>query len=176
LCLEKEQQKGTEDVPFFYFTMQAATDIQAIEERVKTLISGQPGHFLVEVRIKPTNNIKIFLDADEGMPLSTLIDYNRKLYKQLEESGAYPDGNFSLEVSSPGLDEPLKNGRQYKKNIGRFVEVLLNDGAKREGKLTAVTEEGIVVDWEEGKGRKKEVKSETILFDTIKSTKIQVKF
>jgi len=156
--------------------MQATTDIQAIAERVNGLLAAHPNHFLVEVRIKPTNNIKVFIDADEGMPLSTLIDYNRKLYKQLEESGLYPDGNFSLEVSSPGLDEPLKNGRQYKKNVGRFVEVLLNDSTKREGKLSAATEEGIVVEWEEGKGKKKETKTETILFENIKSTKVQVKF
>jgi ribosome maturation factor RimP len=154
----------------------ATTDIQAIEERVLRLLEAHPNHFLVEVRIKPTNNIKVFMDADEGMPLSILIDYNRKLYKQLEESGQYPDGNFSLEVSSPGLDEPLKKLRQYTKNVGRFVEVLLNDGTKREGKLTAATDEGIVVEWEEGKGKKKETKTETILFENIKSTKIQVKF
>jgi ribosome maturation factor RimP len=175
-ALGNVQQKGTESVPFFYFTMQAATDIQAIEQRVHDLLRAHSNHFLVDVRIKPTNNIKVFIDADEGMPLSTLIDYNRKLYKQLEESGMYPDGNFSLEVSSPGLDEPLKNDRQYKKNIGRFVEVTLLDGTRREGKLTAAIEEGIVVEWEEGKGKKKETKTETILFDNIKSTKIQVKF
>jgi ribosome maturation factor RimP len=171
-----EKQKGTESVPFFYFTMQGATDIQAIEERVTRLLEAHPSHFLVEVRIKPTNNIKVFIDADEGMPLSALIDYNRKLYKQLEESGMYPDGNFSLEVSSPGLDEPLKKLRQYNKNVGRFVEVMLNDGTRREGKLTAANEEGIVVEWEEGKGKKKEIKTETILFENIKSTKVQVKF
>ncbi len=174
---EKESQKGTDSVPFFYFTMQGATtDIQAIEERVTRLLEAHPSHFLVEVRIKPTNNIKVFIDADEGMPLSALVDYNRKLYKQLEESGMYPDGNFSLEVSSPGLDEPLKKVRQYNKNVGRYVEVVLNDGTRREGKLTAATEEGIVVEWEEGKGKKKEIKTETVLFENIKSTKIQVKF
>jgi ribosome maturation factor RimP len=175
-AIGKKGQKGTENVPFFYFTMQAATDIQAIEERVKALLGAHTTHFLVEVRIKPTNNIKVFIDADEGMPLSALVDYNRKLYKSLEESGLYPDGNFSLEVSSPGLDEPLKQDRQYKKNVGRYVEVLLHDGTKREGKLTAVTEEGIAVEWEEGKGKKKELKTETILFENIKNTKIQVKF
>lgn len=156
--------------------MQAATDIQAIAERVNGLLEGHPSHFLVEVRIKPTNNIKVFMDADEGMPLSVLIDYNRKLYKGLEESGLYPDGNFSLEVSSPGLDEPLKQERQYRKNVGRYVEVLLQDGTKREGKLAAATAEGIVIEWEEGRGRKKEVKTETILLEGIKSTKVQVKF
>ena len=83
---------------------------------------------------------------------------------------------FSLEVSSPGLDEPLKLNRQYKKNIGRFVEVLLNDTTKKEGKLLEATEDGIIIEYELGKGKKKEIKQETILFTDIKHTKIQIKF
>ncbi|HEU4470174.1 MAG TPA: ribosome maturation factor [Flavisolibacter sp.] len=156
--------------------MQAETQIRAIEERINGLLAGHPSHFLVEVRIKPTNNIKVFIDADEGVILSDLIDYNRKLYKQLEESGMYPDGDFSLEVSSPGLDEPLKLFRQYRKNIGRFVDVTLVDNSKKEGKLIDATEDGIVVETETGKGKKKEIKQESLLFEGIKQTKIQVKF
>jgi len=152
------------------------TQIQAIEQKINSLLVAHPGHFLVEIRIKPTNNIKVFIDADEGVNLSNLIEYNRKLYRQIEESGLYPDGNFSLEVSSPGLDEPLKMNRQYKKNIGRYVEVMLQDGTKKEGKLIETTEDGIVIEWEEGKGKKKQIKQESILFDQIKTTKIQIKF
>src|SRR3982750_1168244 len=121
--------------------MQTEAQIQAIKEKIGALLEGHPSHFLVEVRIKPTNNIKIFIDADEGVILSDLIEYNRKLYRQLEESGMYPDGNFSLEVSSPGLDEPLKLFRQYKKNLGRYVEVTLSDGNRKEGKLLEATED-----------------------------------
>lgn len=156
--------------------MQNDSQIEAIEEKVSKLLEGHTTHFLVEVRIKPTNNIKVFLDADEGINLSALIEYNRKLYKQIEESALYPDGNFSLEVSSPGLDEPLKQRRQYKKNVGRFVSVTLNDDTKIEGKLLEVSDEGIVVAWEEGKGKKKVDRQETLLFDQIKNTKIQIKF
>src|SRR5215216_7091762 len=152
------------------------TQIQAIEQKMKSLLVAHPGHFLVEIRIKPTNNIKVFIDADEGVNLSNLIEYNRKLYRQIEESTLYTDGDFSLEVSSPGLDEPLKMHRQYKKNIGRYVEVLLNDSSKKEGKLIEATEDGIIVEYETGKGKKKETKQETILFTDIKQTKIQVKF
>jgi ribosome maturation factor RimP len=152
------------------------SQIQEIENKLKTLLEAHPTHFLVEIRIKPTNNFKIFIDADEGINLSGLIEYNRKLYRQIEESGMFPDGNFSLEVSSPGLDEPLKLKRQYKKNVGRFVEVTLLDGNKREGKLLEATEDGILIEWEEGKGKKKEIKQENILFDQVKSTRIQVKF
>lgn len=169
-------KEGNENVPFFYYTMQTDTQIQALTQKTEALLQGHPSHFLVEIRIKPTNNIKVFIDADEGMPLSELIQYNRKLYKDIEESGLYPDGNFSLEVSSPGLDEPLKLHRQYKKNIGRYVEVLLNDTTKVEGKLLEATEDGIVLEIERGKGKKKEVLQETVLFDNIKNTKIQIKF
>jgi ribosome maturation factor RimP len=156
--------------------MQAEDQIRIIEEKVSNLLAAHPSHFLVEVRIKPTNNVKVFIDADEGVILSDLIEYNRKLYKQLEESSLFPNGDFSLEVSSPGLDEPLKLFRQYKKNTGRFVDITMNDGSKKEGKLMQATEDGIVIETETGKGKKKEIKQESVLFDQIKNTKIQVKF
>lgn len=143
---------------------------------LKELLMAHSTHFLVEIRIKPTNNLKVFIDADEGINLALLIEYNRKLYKLIEESSLYPDGDFSLEVSSPGLDEPLRMHRQYKKNIGRFVDVLLQDGSKKEGKLLEATEDGIIIEYETGKGKKKEIKQETILFTEIKNTKIQIKF
>jgi ribosome maturation factor RimP len=156
--------------------MQTETIIDTVEQRVNQLLEGHPTHFLVEVRIKPTNNIKVFIDADEGIMLSTLIDYNRKLYKELEESSLFPDGNFSLEVSSPGLDEPLKKHRQYKKNVGRFVHITRNDSTVVEGKLLEANDDGVILETETGKGKKKEIKQETVLFTDIKTTKIQVKF
>lgn len=172
----KEIQKGTNDVPFFFYNMATEAVLNAIEQRVNDLLQNNPSHFLVDVRIKPTNNIKVFIDGDEGMMLSTLIDYNRKLYKVLEESGLFPADDFSLEVSSPGLDEPLKKHRQYNKNVGRYVQVTRADGAVLEGKLTGATDDGIIVETETGKGKKKAVKQETVLFTDIKTTKIQVKF
>jgi ribosome maturation factor RimP len=156
--------------------MQAEDQIRIIGEKVSNLLAGHPSHFLVEVRIKPTNNVKVFIDADQGVILSDLIEYNRKLYKQLEESTLFPNGDFSLEVSSPGLDEPLKLFRQYKKNVGRFVEVNFKDSTRKEGKLIEAAEDGIIIETETGKGKKKEIKQESILFDQIKNTKIQVKF
>ncbi len=143
---------------------------------MKGLLANQPSHFLVEVRLKPANNFKIFIDGDEGIDLSVLIKYNRALYKLIEEGGYFPEGDFSLEVSSPGLDEPLKLHRQYKKNIGRYVDVLLNDTSKKEGKLLDVSKEGILLHTETGKAKKMVVNQETILFSDIKNTKIQIKF
>ena len=156
--------------------MSTEGQIQALEQKIKTLIEHEPDIFLVEIRIKPTNNIKVFLDSDNGMSLDKLIQYNRKLYRDLEENSFFPGGDFSLEVSSPGLEEPLKLRRQYLKNVGRFVEVTHPDGAKTEGKLLQVNETEIMVEEEKGKGKKKELVQHIIPFENIKTTKIQIKF
>ena len=150
--------------------------IPILEQRVQEQIAGHPDVFLVELRIKPTNNIKVFLDGDNGISIEQLIRFNRSLYKVLEESSLFPDGDFSLEVSSPGIDEPLKLHRQYVKNKGRHAEVTTQEGTKIEGKLLDVTEEGIVLEEEKGKGKKKEMVTHTLSFAGIKTTRIQVKF
>ncbi|HXB07215.1 MAG TPA: hypothetical protein VNW04_08870, partial [Puia sp.] len=89
--------------------------IKTVEGLVQALLTGEPGYFLVDIRIKPTNNIRVYIDGDQGISIEKCVQYNRALYKKLEELGIFPDGDFSLEVSSPGLDEPLKLHRQYKK-------------------------------------------------------------
>ena len=150
--------------------------IQALEQKITQMIEADPDIFLVEVRIKPTNNVKIFLDADTGMSIERLIKVNRRLYKDFEENGFFPGNDFSLEVSSPGLDEPLKMHRQYLKNIGRNVEVTEADGTVREGKMTFVTDEAIVIEEEKGKGKKKEIVEHTIPFSNIKTTRVQIRF
>lgn len=132
--------------------------------------------FLVSIRIKPTNNFKIFLDADSGLGIEKCIKINRALYRQMEEAGMYPDGDFSLEVSSPGIGEPLKLQRQYKKNTGRFVEVTKTDDTKLEGKLESVTENAITLEQSEGKGKKAVVKHTEVPFAEIKQTIVQIRF
>ena len=156
--------------------MNSEAQIQALEHKMEALINTQPDLFLVEVRIKPTNNIKVFIDGDQGVSIDKLVRFNRSLYKQIEEEGMFPNGDFSLVVSSPGLDEPLKMQRQYLKNIGRFVEVVENDGSKKEGKLLGATETELIVEEEKGKGKKKEIVLHTIPLANIKTTKIQIKF
>lgn len=140
------------------------------------LLEDQPQYFLVEIKIKPTNNVKIYLDGDQGITIEKCISINRALYKQLEESGLFPNDDFSLEVSSPGLDEPLKLHRQYTKNVGRPVEILLKDGRKIEGKLLEVSQEAVQLEETRGKNKKKEVIQHHILLNDIKSTKLQIVF
>ena len=150
--------------------------IDTVRQKLEVILSSQQEHFLVDIRIKPTNNIKVFLDGDQGVGIDDLVKYNRMLYKQLEEDALFPDGDFSLEVSSAGLDEPLKLHRQYIKNIGREVQVTLHDGTVTEGKLASADENNIVVEETKGKGKKAETFQHTFLFGDIKTTKILIKF
>lgn len=154
--------------------MIADTQIQTIEKLIEPLLVDDI--FLVSIKIKPTNNFKIYLDADGGLGIEKCIKINRALYKQIEEMGMFPDGDFSLEVSSPGIDEPLKLVRQYKKNVTRHVEVITNDDTTKEGILTEVTESTITIQQTEGKGKKAVTVNTVIPFDDIKQTKVQVKF
>lgn len=156
--------------------MKETAQIQDIEQRIVALISEEPDLFLVEIKIKPTNNIKVFIDGDQGVSIEKLVQYNRRLYRQLEEENMFPGGDFSLEVSSPGLDQPIKLHRQYQKNIGRFVEITDKEENKKEGKLVSVTEEQIIIEEQKGKGKKMELVTHTIPFENIKTTKIQIKF
>jgi len=155
--------------------MNSENQVTGVEKKLSELLTELPGYFLVEISVKPTNNIKVFVDADHGAAIDQLTKINRALYKWVEEN-LFPDGDFSIEVSSPGLDEPLKLDRQYLKNIGRMVEIVLKNGLKNEGKLISVSENEIGIEEETGKGKKKVVIQHIILKEEIKTTKVQVKF
>ena len=155
--------------------MNSENQVITVEKKLHELLSELPGYFLVETSVKPTNNIRVFVDADQGAAIDQLSKINRALYKWVEEN-LFPNGDFSIEVSSPGLDEALKLDRQYLKNIGRMVEIVLKSGLKKEGKLISVSENEIMIEEEKGKGKKKEVIQHIILKEEIKTTKVQIKF
>lgn len=148
--------------------------IQVIENQVVDLISDQPELFLISVKGDAKNNFRVFLDGDNGVTIDACARLNRKLYKIIEATEGFEEGNFSLEVSSPGLDEPLHNLRQYKKNIGRPVEITLADGTLKEGVLKEMDGESITLACTTGKGKKMEQFEVTIPFSDIKTTKIKI--
>lgn len=176
ICNGNKTEEGNEIVPFSFYYMATDTIIQEIERLTEEVLAAEPEFFKVNIKIKPTNNVKVFIDGDKGISIEKCVFFNRKLYKLLEEKGLFPDGDFSLEVSSPGIDEPLKMHRQYNKNIGRFVEVIFLDGTKKEGKLLQVAEADIIIELTTGKGKKAETRQLVIPFNNIKTTTVQIKF
>jgi ribosome maturation factor RimP len=156
--------------------MSAELILQKTERFVTEVLASEPEYFLVEVKVKPTNNIKVYIDGDKGIPIEKCVYFNRQLYKKIDEAQMFPEGDFSLEVSSPGVDNPLKLYRQYLKNIGRNVEVMFNDGSKKEGKLLQATNEDIILEQTSGKGKKTEKQQLVIPFSNIKITTVQIQF
>ena len=168
--------KGTKSFPSSFLTMEVNDLKDRVHGLIEPLLTEDPEYFLVWIKVKPGHIIRVYLDGDNGLPIQKCIYFNRKLYRAIEEAGWFPDGDFALEVSSPGVDEPLLLKRQYNKNIGRKVEVELVDGTKKEGTLTTVAEADIIIEWIEGKGKKATQQQLLIPFEQIKSTIVQIKF
>lgn len=173
---ETSEGKGL-PIPSLIITM-SDTPLHTSENILNDLLVAEKGDFLVSLKIKPTNNIKLFIDSDgeDGMSIDKCVRYNRALYKKIEEAALFPDGNFSLEVSSPGIGEPLLLTRQYRKNKGRLIEVTFTDDTIKEGKLLEVTEEDIIIEQTSGKGKKVETNQFVIPFTNIKATTVQIQF
>lgn len=143
---------------------------------LEPLLQEDPSYYLVHIKVKPGHIIRVYIDGDQGLPIKQCTSFNRRLYRAIEEAAWFPEGDFALEVSSPGVDEPLILNRQYVKNIGRKVEVTLNDDSVKEGTLLTVTEADILIEWTEGKGKKATQQQMLIPFENIKSTIVQIQF
>ncbi len=156
--------------------MATEAQIKFVEETVTALLASDPDSFLVQIKVKPVNNIKVFLDGDEGITIEKCTKLNRALYRHLEEQKTFENDDFALEVSSAGVGEPLLMQRQYVKNIGRFVAVNTKNNELLEGELKAATETEILLETTTGKGKKLEKKEHSIAYENIKSTIVQIKF
>lgn len=155
--------------------------MDTVLDKIKELTEGiidDSALFLVDLKIKPTNNVKVFIDGDNGISIDVISKINKALYKKLEESGLFPNDDFSLEVSSPGIDAPLKLFRQYPRNVGRNVRITLMDDQEIKGILKEVNEDEIKVEKAmTAKQKKAGEAAEVILpFTQIKATIVELKF
>lgn len=130
--------------------------------------------FLVEyLWHEKTEKLVVYLDAEAGVTLAQCQKINRALGRHLEETELLGT-NYALEVSSPGLERPLKMKRQYIKNVGRVLKVKTTAGDSWEGKLGEVDEEGILLVPESKKTSKSLPKQ--IAFADIEKTFVQARF
>ena len=102
------------------------------------------GLFLVEVLVRPANKIAVYLDSVQGVTLEECMQVSRFLESRLDRN----EEDFELEVSSPGLDKPLKLPVQFEKNVGRMLDVVKTDGMKITGKLLGISGGVISLDTE----------------------------
>jgi len=135
--------------------------------------------FTVDVKMSAAKKLEVFVDSDSTMNFRKCQRISRYLEGIIEENNWLGE-KYTLEVSSPGLDRPLKFLRQYVKNIGREFNLKLKNGEKKTGKLIAVEEAGIVLEQElqvkEGKKKKTVVEQSAVLLDNIAEAKVKISF
>lgn len=133
--------------------------------------------FLVEVKVSNSGGgqkVQLFIDGDRGINVDVCSGLSRKISAALDEEDPFK-GKLILEVSSAGIDRPLKLQRQYYKNIGRKLKILLNQGSRKKGELLAVRDSGITINEEIKEGKKKIKYSELeIPFDDIAKASVLV--
>lgn len=151
-----------------------------IEKRVRELveekIADKPNLFLVDVKMHSNGKLIVLLDGDDGVGIGDCVAVSRHVGFHLEEENVIETA-YNLEVSSPGIDFPLSSPRQYAKNVGRTLGIKMADGVKREGVLSALTEDAIVIEEKiKEKGKKAETVESVIPLDKITETKVLISF
>jgi len=134
--------------------------------------------YLVDVVVKPGNMIVIEIDHDNAVGIDDCVALSQYIESKLNRD----EEDFELEVGSAGISSPFKLVRQYIKNIGNEVEVLLKSGKKKHGVLKEADEVKFIVTVEkqtrpEGEKRKRVVyEDEAYTYDEIKYTKNIIRF
>ncbi len=152
------------------------------KEKVKNLVEEalleNESLFLIELSFLENNKIYIEVDGDDGVPLSECIRISRNVEHNLDRESE----DFSLDVMTPDISKPLKNIRQYKKNIGRIMSVKTKENDTVEGTLELADEEKIKLVWKArepkpiGKGKITVEKTAEILYTDIQEAKVKILF
>jgi ribosome maturation factor RimP len=136
-----------------------------------------PSLFLVEVIASTRVGAKfsIIIDGDNGVTIDDCTSLSRELSQKLDEIEIEAE-HYTLEVSTPGLDHPLKLKRQFHKNKGRGLKVHRKDKSIAEGKLADVDDEKIVLKEDVREGKLMIQKEVIIPFDDIERAFVMVSF
>lgn len=141
-------------------------------------LEDKPSVFLIDLKISEGNKIVVTLDGDNGVNLQDCIDISRAIEHNLDRE----EEDFSLEVASAGATSPLKFSRQYKKNIGRKLEVKKTDGTILEANISDATDEFVTLEWTSrepkqiGKGKETVTHKIEVPYSEIKEAKVIIVF
>jgi len=148
-----------------------------VTELLQIVLDENPSLFLIDLSITENNHIRVIIDGDEGVKVEDCMAVSRGIEHNLDRE----EEDFSLEVLSAGVSEPLTQGRQYKKNLGRTLHIKTK-AETIEGKLTTVDEEGVTLEWKArepkpiGKGKITVEKKAVVPYKNIVEAKVMVTF
>lgn len=169
--------EGTPKCPLFSLYPLASMEavVAKLEDLINQWLVNMPDHFLVDIKTAG-NKVQVFLDADTGIQIETCVEVSRYLEKHIDEGGWLGE-KYVLEVSSPGMDAPLRVLRQYHRRVGRELSVVKTDGVRIDGILKSITEEGITLESVKmQKGKIIETNTHQIPFTDIKNAKLKFNF
>lgn len=150
---------------------------ERIEGLVKDALAKNPSLFLINLTISADNRIRVIMDGDEGVTVEDCVEVSRAVESNLDESD-----DFAIDVLSAGLSESLVLPRQYKKNIGRQLNILKKDGIRVKGEVVNATDEDCTITWTVrepkpvGKGKITVTKEAKVPYDDIKEAKVVITF
>jgi ribosome maturation factor RimP len=151
-------------------------DKKVIESLVNEILTED--QFLVEVTVSSANVIHVMVDSDKIISINQIVEISRYIESKFDREIE----DFELSVFSAGLTEPLRLVRQYKKNIGKELDVLLTSGLKLTGVVKEVADQTVSLEVttkekKEGSKRKELVtRVHSIDYSEIKEAKKIIKF
>jgi ribosome maturation factor RimP len=160
--------EGTQSPLFVYKKMELSEQIKQMADRH---FLGST-HFVLDVKVNTRMappKIVVVVDGDLGITIDECANLSRALSDSIHETNLLED--FTMEVTTPGVDQPLKLLRQYPKNIGRNLKVELKENEVVRGKLQQVLSDAIIIEIE---GKEKTLRS--IPFDQINKTTVTISF
>ena len=166
--MQKIQEEGGRLSLFFLIMIDKETVKKIVEDYLKS-----SDNYLVSIEVKPDNTVIVAIDNDEAVSIDDCITLSACIESQLDREKE----DFALEVGSAGIGQALKIRRQYRKYIGKTVEILAKSGIKYAGILKVSDEEKIVLTIQkqvkpEGAKRKVTVEEDLfLLYDDIKYAK-----
>jgi ribosome maturation factor RimP len=97
----------------------------------------------VEVKLGRTRLVRVVADRHDGIDLATCARVSAELSRMLDVEDPL-DGRYTLEVTSPGLDRPLRTAEDFRRNIGRRVKVVL-DAEQYDAEVETVDDEVVTL-------------------------------
>lgn len=134
--------------------------------------------FEVDTILSPRNVIRVFVDAETGVTIDDCVPISRHIEGGLNREVE----DFEIEVSSAGIDRPLKKPRQYRKNIGRRLKLTDREGLTWKGSILSADESGITLHCDLPKAKKKAATAEAqpqdkvFSYEQIKEARIEIVF
>ncbi|WP_405478159.1 ribosome maturation factor RimP [Streptomyces sp. NBC_00009] len=156
----------------------STTQSERLRSLLEPLVSSQ-GLDLEEIEVASVGRkrvLRVVVDSNSGADLDQVADVSRALSAKLDETDAMGEGEYDLEVGTPGAERPLTEHRHYLRAVDRLVKFQLADGADTElvARILKVDDEGLDLEVPGVKGRKPTARRLT--FDDIAKARVQVEF